>query len=80
MNTNSSPRIQPVLLASVVSALAAVVAVVGHVVLGLGETPLVIGTLVASSVIGWINAEPRHHTQVTPLPGGHPVADLHRAA
>lgn len=48
-------RVNPMALAAVVSVVAAVVAVVGNLVMGIGEAPLVIGTLVVASVAGWAN-------------------------
>jgi fatty acid desaturase len=48
-------RIHPVVLATVVSAVAAVIAAVANAAAGVGEVPLVIGTLVIASIVGWVN-------------------------
>lgn len=57
-----APRISPLVLALVISLVAATVAVIGNVVMGLGEAPLVIGTLLVASLAGWANVSgPRAH-------------------
>lgn len=67
---NTTPtRVRPVVLALVVSAVAALAAVTAHLVFGVGETPIVIGTLVVASVVGWLNAETGTRATVTPLDG-----------
>lgn len=53
--TDRSVRVSPLVLAAVVSVVAALIAVVANVVIGIGEAPLVIGTLVVASVAGWTN-------------------------
>lgn len=53
----ASARVNPLLLAVVSSAVAAVLAAVGHIVFGLGEVPLVIATLLAASAVGWLNVD-----------------------
>lgn len=69
-DTNRTPtRIRPIVLALVVSVAAALTAVTAHVVFGVGETPIVIGTLVVASIAGWLNAEPATRATVTPLDG-----------
>jgi hypothetical protein len=78
MNTTRT-RIRPVILALVVSAVAAVAAVAAHVVFGVGETPIVIGTLVVASIAGWLNAETGQRATVTPL-DGHRADGLRSAA
>ena len=49
-------RVEIVTLASVTSIVALLAATFFHVVLGVHETPLVIGTILLASVVGWINA------------------------
>jgi hypothetical protein len=69
-DTNRTPtRIRPIVLALVVSVVAALAAVTAHVVFGVGETPIVIGTLVVASIAGWLNAETGVRATVTPLDG-----------
>lgn len=48
-------RVHPIALAAVASLVAAVLALAAHVAFGVGETPLVIGTLLVTSVAGWAN-------------------------
>lgn len=60
----------PIALAAIVSVVAVAVAVTAHLAFGVGETPLVIGTLVVASIIGWVNADRRSTATVTPMPGG----------
>lgn len=62
-------RIRPIVLALVVSVVAVLAAVTAHVVFGVGETPIVIGTLVVASIAGWFNAETGTRATVTPLDG-----------
>lgn len=57
--TPHRPALSSVRLATVVSIVAVVVAVVLHTVAGVAEGPLVIGTLVVASLVGWVHAE-RH--------------------
>lgn len=57
--TAQRPGLTPVRLAALVSLVAVVVAVVLHLVAGVAETPLVVGTLVVASLVGWVHAE-RH--------------------
>ena len=49
-------RVETVTLASSISIVALLVATLLHVVLGVHEMPLVIGTIVLASIAGWINA------------------------
>ncbi len=49
-------RVETVMLASSISIVALLVATFLHVVVGVQETPLVIGTIVVASIAGWINA------------------------
>lgn len=76
----TAARVSPLLLAVLVSALAALVAVTANVVFGVGETPLVIGTLVVASVVGWVNAERSARSAQFPVDGGHTEIDLGCAA
>jgi hypothetical protein len=59
-------RVDTVTLASSVSILALLVTTVLHSLAGVGESPLVIGTIVVASIAGWVNAA---------LPGAQTPAD-----
>lgn len=77
---NTTPtRIRPIVLALVVSVVAAIAAVTANVVFGIGETPIVIGTLVVASIAGWLNAETGTRATVTPLDGRR-TSELRSAA
>lgn len=79
MNTNRT-RIHPALLAAATSVLAAAIAIAAHVVFGIGETPLVIGTLVVASAIGWSNTSAVDRPRVAPIDGGHGHHEVLHAA
>ena len=69
-------RVDTVTLASTLSILALLIATVLHVVFGVGEAPLVIGTILLASIAGWINASLPQRASA-PTDGGHEdVADL----
>jgi hypothetical protein len=78
-HTTNPTRIRPIVLALVVSIVAAVGAVTANLVFGIGETPIVIGTLVLASIAGWLNAETGTRATVTPL-DGHRATALRSAA
>lgn len=61
--STGSTRVQPVMLAMVASLVAATLAVVAHLVVGVGEMPLVVGTLLVASLIGWRNVSPAASTR-----------------
>jgi fatty acid desaturase len=77
--TRQTTRIRPIVLALAVSVVAVLAAVTAHVVFGVGETPIVIGTLVVASIAGWFNAETGTRASVTPL-GGRRDSELSSAA
>lgn len=67
-------RVETVTLASSISIVALLAATFLHVVLGVHETPLVIGTLVLASIAGWINAY-LPATAGAPCDGGSELVD-----
>jgi hypothetical protein len=58
-------RVPPVALAVMVSAIAAIFALVGYLVVGLSEGQLVITTLLVASLLGWLNVSPRSHSDTS---------------
>lgn len=67
-------RIETVTLASSISIVALLTATVLHVVVGVQEVPLVVGTIIVASIAGWVNAY-RPADASAPSDGGHDLVD-----
>ena len=67
-------RVETVTLASSVSIIALLTATALHVLAGVHETPLVIGTILIGSIAGWVNAY-LPAGAAAPGDGGHDLDD-----
>ena len=67
-------RVETVTLASSVSIVALLIATALHLLAGVHETPLVIGTILIASIAGWVNAY-LPSDAAAPGDGGHDIDD-----